>query len=71
MQLARRRRDRENAMVSDAKLARMDATVRAFLAKEFAHAPTYQGNVLQLWERYRALGLPNDDFVVSTMHALE
>jgi type I restriction enzyme S subunit len=50
-------------MVSQAKLVRMDAAVRAFLAKEFAHTPNYQTNVLRLWDRYRALGLPNDDFI--------
>jgi type I restriction enzyme S subunit len=51
------------AMVSGTKLARMDARVRAFLAKEFAATPNYQAHVLQPWDRYRALGLPNEDFV--------
>jgi hypothetical protein len=51
------------AMVSGTKLARMDAKVRALLAKEFATTPDYQAHVLQLWDRYRALGLPNEDFV--------
>ena len=41
----------------------MDAKVRTFLAKEFATAPNYQAHVLQLWDRYRDLGLSNDDFV--------
>lgn len=50
-------------MVSDAKIARMDAKVRAFLAKEFASAPNYQAHAALLWERYRDLRLPNDDFV--------
>jgi hypothetical protein len=50
-------------MVSPTKLARMDAKVRTFLAKEFAAAPNYQAHVLQLWDRYLDLGLPNDDFV--------
>lgn len=50
-------------MVSPTKLARMDVKVKAFFAKEFAHAPNYQASVLQLWDRYRDLGLPNDDFV--------
>jgi len=50
-------------MVSPTKLARMDADVRAFLAKEFATGPNSQGHVMQLWDRYRDLQLPNDDFV--------
>jgi hypothetical protein len=50
-------------MVSPTKLARMDAKVRTFLAKEFATAPNYQAHVLQLWDHYRDLGLSNDDFV--------
>jgi hypothetical protein len=50
-------------MVSPTKLAQMDAKVIAFLAKEVAHAPNYQASVLQLWDRYRDLGLTNDDFI--------
>lgn len=50
-------------MVSSTKLSRMDVKVKAFLSKEFASAPNYQAHVVQLWDRYRDLNLPNDDFV--------
>jgi hypothetical protein len=50
-------------MVSPTKLTRMDVKVKAFVAKEFATAPNYQAHVVQLWDRYRDLGLPNDDFL--------
>jgi hypothetical protein len=50
-------------MVMASKLDHMDSKVKAFLGAELSHAPMYEAYVRELWETYRALGLPNDDFV--------
>jgi type I restriction enzyme S subunit len=57
------RRLRELSPTAKSQLRFLGSKVRAFLAKEFAAALNYQAHVLELWERYCVLGLPNDDFV--------
>ena len=50
-------------MTTESKFARMDTKVRAFLASQFATAPIYQAELLELWTIFLALKLPNDDFL--------
>jgi type I restriction enzyme S subunit len=41
----------------------MDAEVKAFIKRKFAHAPMLQKEMLDLWGTYLGLGLPNSDFL--------
>jgi hypothetical protein len=55
-------------MVSNTKLTKMDAAVKAFFATRFASAPMYQAELIDLWTTYKDLGLPNDDFVAELIN---
>ena len=50
-------------MAAKSKSGRVDKQVKAFLASHLAHAPMYQASLRELSDVYRALGLPNADFV--------
>jgi hypothetical protein len=50
-------------MVAESKSERVDKQVKAFLASHLAHAPMDQASLCELWDAFRALGLPSADFV--------
>jgi hypothetical protein len=50
-------------VAAESKSERVDKQVKAFLASHLAHARMYQASLRELWDVYRALGLPNADFV--------
>jgi hypothetical protein len=45
----------------ESKFARMDAKAKAFIERQFAHAPLLQKEMMDLWSTFRDLELPNSD----------
>jgi len=45
------------------KLVRWDERVRIALDKQFPDVPYYKASIIDLWEKYASLGLPNAHFV--------
>jgi hypothetical protein len=44
--------------------ARWDRDVRVFLDKQYPNAPNYKASLIALWEKYLALKLPTEHFVI-------